>query len=121
MVVGVEDGLEVALVRVPTGDSRFSYGLLKYIDLTGISRLEVNGFGNGRAGTFTVELRSGQPNGPILSKGALTFGADRQPVKANLPIPKTTGNQLQDLYLVFRQQGSGGRAYLKSVAFIPES
>jgi cytochrome c len=92
------------------------------LDLTGISRVEVAGFGNGRAGNYTVELRAGQPNGAILSQAALSFGADRQKATASMPVPKTAGNgQLQDLYLVIRQQGNGGRAYLKSIAFMPES
>jgi glucose/arabinose dehydrogenase/cytochrome c551/c552 len=91
------------------------------LDLTGISRIEVAGFGNGRAGNYTVEVRSGQVNGPILSQGALNFGANRQKASASIPLPKTAGNsQLQDLYFVIRQQGSGGRAYLKSIAFMPE-
>jgi cytochrome c len=41
MVVGVEDGMEIALVNAPTGGSPFSYGLLQGIDLSGISRIVV--------------------------------------------------------------------------------
>lgn len=41
MVVGVEDGLEIGLVNAPSSGSRFSYGLLKDIDLTGIQRIVV--------------------------------------------------------------------------------
>jgi cytochrome c len=92
------------------------------LDLAGISRIEVTGFGNGRAGNYTVEVRVGQPNGSILSQAALNFGADRQRATASMPVPKATENgQLQDLYFVIRQQGNGGRAYLKSIAFLPES
>jgi cytochrome c len=91
------------------------------LDLTGISRIEIAGSGNGRPGKYTVELRTGQPNGPLLGQAALQFGADRQRASASMPLPKTAGNgQLQDLYFVIRQQGTGGRAYLKSIAFMPE-
>lgn len=114
-----KDSLGAAYLVLPAGQ-----GWLKanQLDLSGISRIEVAGLATGRPGTYTVELRSGQPNGPILSQAALQAGANRQPVTASLPVPKTAGNgQLQDLYFVIRQQGSGGRAYLKSISFIPES
>ena len=61
------------------------------------------------------------PYQPEVSQGTLQFGADRQRVSASMSLPKTAGNgQLQDLYFVIRQQGTGGRAYLKSIAFMPE-
>jgi cytochrome c551/c552 len=91
------------------------------LDLSGISRIEVAGFGNGRAGIYTVEVRAGKPNGPIVSQGALSFGADRQRAAANIPVPKTAGgSQLQDLYFVIRPQGTAVRGYLKSITFMPE-
>ena len=43
--VGVEDGLEVALVNTPTGGKSFSYGMLTGIDLTGIQRILVTATG----------------------------------------------------------------------------
>jgi hypothetical protein len=101
-----------------------SQGWLKgeQLDLAGISRIELTGFGNGRTGNYTVEVRAGQPNGTTLGQATLSFGADRQRATASIPVPKAAENgQVQDLYFVIRQQGTGGRAYLKSIAFMPES
>lgn len=90
------------------------------LDLSSISHVEVAGFGTGRAGTYLVELRAGQETGPVLSQGTLSFGADRQKASTSLPLPKTAAGKPQDLYFVIRQQGNGGRAYLKTISFIPE-
>jgi len=85
MVVGVEDGLEIALVNAPTGGSPFSYALLKDIDLTGISRI--------------VVMATGVK--PIMSGGVLELRIDDKdsPAIASHPIDIPLIPSLENAYV----------------------
>jgi cytochrome c len=72
MLVGVEDGLEVALVNAPTGGGSFSYGLLKDIDLTGISRIVVMATGvKPIMSGGVLELRIDDKSSPAIASGLI--------------------------------------------------
>ena len=90
------------------------------LDLNGISRIDVTGFGTSRPGKYQVEVRSGQPNGSLLGQTMINFAENRQKVTASVPLTKTPAGTQQDIYLVVRSQQPGGRAYLKTVSFQPE-
>ncbi|CAA9258288.1 MAG: Cytochrome c551/c552 [uncultured Adhaeribacter sp.] len=91
------------------------------LDLNGIGRIDLTGFGSSRPGKYQVEVRSGQPNGSLLGQTVLSFNENRQKVTASVPLSKTAaGAPQQDVFIVVRSQQPGGKAYLKSISFMPE-
>ncbi|TXK49678.1 c-type cytochrome [Pontibacter qinzhouensis] len=114
-----KDSLGSKYLVLPAGE-----GWLKTseVDLTNISKIEVAGFGTGVAATYTVEVRLGQVNGKKVGEGALRFGANKQKTTAALSLQNASGNQLQEVYLVFKPTstaGAGKKPMLKTITFVP--
>ncbi|KAA5538842.1 PKD domain-containing protein [Adhaeribacter rhizoryzae] len=119
------DSAGAAYLVLPNNQGVIKAGQL---DLNGINRLELTAFSGMRPGTYQVELRSGKPNGTLLAQAQMNLPGNRQRATTSVPLQKNgNGNgegsgsePLQDIYLVVKQQQSGGRALLKTISFIPE-
>ncbi|PIQ19762.1 MAG: Crp/Fnr family transcriptional regulator [Cytophagales bacterium CG18_big_fil_WC_8_21_14_2_50_42_9] len=90
------------------------------LDLTGINRIDLTGFSGTGNGNYQVEVRAGQPTGTLLGQGTISFAGNQQRSTGSVPLSQTSGNQLQDIYIVIRPQGTSGRALLKTITFVPQ-
>jgi len=89
------------------------------LDMTGISRIDLTGLSGKGTGNYQIEVRAGQPTGTLLGQGTLNFTGNRQSSTGSIPLSGSAGNQLQDIYIVVRPQGTSSRALLKTITFVP--
>jgi glucose/arabinose dehydrogenase/cytochrome c551/c552 len=91
------------------------------IDLTGIKSIELTGFGNGEAGQYTIEVRTGSATGTKVGEGQMSFGANKQKVTTAVSLQEASNGAQHDLYVLFRSSNSGAayRPLLKTLRFVP--
>ncbi|WP_114784552.1 ThuA domain-containing protein [Botryobacter ruber] len=93
------------------------------VDLTGISGIELAGFGSGSAGSYQVELRLNEVTGPKVGEGQLNFKSGKAKETATIRIQKAASGSLQDIYILLKPAAAGPmakRPLLKSIRFLPE-
>ncbi|MEJ7912217.1 MAG: c-type cytochrome, partial [Chitinophagaceae bacterium] len=95
---------------------------LESIDVTGVSAIELSGFGRGSGATYQVEVRKGSANGPSLGSADLSFKAAGQKTSVLIPLRGASDAAAGDLYLVFKKEGSqtSARPFLKTARFIAQ-
>ena len=89
------------------------------LDLSGISSLKVRGVNVGDAVPYQVEVRGGQPDGPVLGKVLFRMGADSDGILGAVTLAPSEYSEPTDLYLHFIPSGPAGKTLLKTVQFMP--
>jgi cytochrome c len=93
----------------------------RQIDLTGIKNIELDGFSNGVAANYHVEIRTDAANGKLVGQGVFTAGANKQKISATIPVTGSTPGKLSDLYIVCKadKPANNSRPLLKIIRFKP--
>ncbi|RVU02135.1 c-type cytochrome [Mucilaginibacter limnophilus] len=103
-------------VVLPSTTGSFKAGKF---DLTGITAIEMNGFSNGDAANYTIEVYADKPNGNKLGTGTLAFKAGNQKLSVKISLQKLADGKPHDVYIVAKQTGaSKSRPAIKTVRFI---
>jgi cytochrome c len=89
------------------------------LDLSGIKGIELTAFG-GEAGKYQVEVRKDKQDGNKIGEAIIDFANAKQKLTAIVPLQTTSGNELQDVYLIFKPIQADSRALLKTVSFMPQ-
>ncbi|RYD86137.1 MAG: c-type cytochrome, partial [Sphingobacteriales bacterium] len=94
-------------------------------DITGVNAIELTGYGNGHAATYTVEVHSGSTTGPKIGSGTISFTGDKKQIVSKIALQakpsaaKPAMVKLQDYYIVVKQTTSSTvPPYLKTVRFV---
>ncbi|WP_187261242.1 ThuA domain-containing protein [Pontibacter beigongshangensis] len=114
-----KDSLGSKFLLIPAGEGWLQ---VPQTDLTGISQIELTGFGSGIASSYHIEVRLGSIDGSKVGQGQLRFGADKGKSATTIALQHTAGTELQDIYLIFKSQEAepaGKRPLLKTVYFKP--
>jgi cytochrome c551/c552 len=108
-----KDSLGVVYLAYPQNDG---WVKIPKVDLTGISAIELVSTGLSEVGSFTIELRSGRPDGERITNTSFTG------IKNNviIQLPKISKAELQDIYVVYKAPNAGNKKpLLRSVRFLP--